>query len=71
MQKPVFSIYDVIVTYGTKNQRPFYIKDDSKYGYREASIEDNMPYIKFRLVEALSAVGIDMSVDQIDDILET
>ena len=27
--------------------------------------------IKFRLTEALSAVGIDVTVDQIDDILET
>ena len=71
VKRPIFSIYDVISTYGTKNQRPFYIKDNSKYGYREVSIEDNMPYIKFRLVEALSSVGIDVTVDQIDDILET
>lgn len=71
VQKPIFSIYDIISTYGTKNQKPFYINDGSKHGYREVSIEDNMPYVKFRLVEALSAVGIDITVDQLNDILET
>ena len=71
VKKPVFSIYNTIITYGTKDQRPFYIYDDSVHGYREVSIEDNMPYVKFRLAEALSAVGIDITVDQIDDILET
>lgn len=71
VQKPIFSIYDVISTYGTKNPKPFYINNGSKHGYVEASVEENLPYIKFRLVEALSAVGIDISVDQLDDILET
>ena len=71
IQKPIFSIYDVISTYGTKNPKPFYVNNSSKRGYVESSVEDNLPYIKFRLVEALSAVGIDISVDQLDDILET
>ena len=70
-QKPVFSIYDVITTYGTKNQRAFYVYNGEKHGYVEASIEDNLSYIKFSLAEALSSVGIDVTVDQIDDILET
>ena len=71
IQKPIFSLYDIISTYGTKNQKSLYINDNSVHGYREVSIEDNMPYIKFRFVEALSAVGIDITVDQLDDILET
>lgn len=68
---PIFAIYDIIVSYGTDNQKPLYIKDDSAHGYREASVEDNMTYIKFRLIEALASVGIDVTIDQIDDILET
>jgi hypothetical protein len=39
--------------------------------YREASLEKNLSLIKFRLSEALSAIGSDITTDQIDDILET
>lgn len=69
----LFSLYDVMATYGgeSADRRPLYLWDKGEQKYREVSVEDNMPYIKFRFVEALSAVGIDISVDQLDDILET
>ena len=71
MRIPILSIYDVIVSYGTEDQKPLYLKDDSRHGYRQVSVEENMPYIKIRFAEALASVGIDVTVDQIDDILET
>lgn len=68
----LFSLYDVITSYGNeKNQKPLYLWDDKEKTYREVSVEDSMAYIKFRFVEALSAIGIDISIDQLDDILET
>lgn len=75
--KVAHSIYNVIVSYGTNYQYPFYVKDAKrsksykKDVYVEASIEDNIPYIKYKLIEALATVGIDITTDQLDDILET
>lgn len=65
----VYSLYNVITSYGQKDEKKLYIKH--KGVYREVSIEDNIQYIKSRLVDALSAVGIDVTIQQIDDILET
>ena len=74
VQKNMRSIYNVIASYGTRNQYPFYLRDErykDSIVYREASLEQNLLHIKFRLVEALGAIGIDVTIDQIDDILET
>jgi len=30
-----------------------------------------MSYVKFKLIEALSSIGVDITEDQLDDILET
>lgn len=69
--KVVPSIYTVISSYGTKYPKPFYVEVPEAGGYVETSIDDNIPYVKNKLVRALSAVGLDVTVDQIDDILET
>ena len=65
----IYSLYSVIISYGTKTQKPFYYQYNDKW--YEGSIEDYLPYIKYSLTEALSAIGIDVTTDQIDDILET
>lgn len=71
------SMYNVITSYGTNNQHEFYVKDYNrskiykKDVYVASSIEDNIGYIKFKFVEALATVGIDITTDQLDDILET
>lgn len=65
------SIYTVVTRYGTPDQCPLYVYSKEKKGYIEVSIENNLPYIKNSLVEALSAIGIDVTEEQIDDILET
>ena len=70
VRKPIFSIYNIIISYGTRDAYPLYIRDDDG-NYKEYSIEENMPHIKFKLTEALASIGMDVTVEQIDDILET
>jgi hypothetical protein len=70
VRKPIFSIYNIIISYGTRDAYPLYIREDDG-NYKEYSIEENMPHIKFKLTEALASIGMDVTVEQIDDILET
>ena len=75
--RSIYSIATVLMLYGTRDERSLYIKDPSrskKYKkdvYAEVSIEDYLPYVKSRFVEGLSTVGIDITVNQLNDILET
>lgn len=70
-QKIVHSIYDVLYSYGTSDQKPLYVYQKNKGGYIEVSIENSLPYIKLQLIEALSSIGVDITEEQLDDILET
>ena len=68
--KVIPCIYDVIVSYGTRDAKPLYQKIEGDK-YIELSVDNNAPYMKMMLCESLSALGIDISVEQLDDILET
>ena len=69
VKRIVWPIYNVLVSYGTENQKPLYIRENGKYV--EYPIEKNITYIKFKFLEALSSIGIDITQEQLDDILET
>lgn len=69
INRVVPSLYDVVITYGMTNQQPLYVKKGDQY--IEYPVESNAKYIKSKFVDALSAVGVDITDEQLDDILET
>jgi hypothetical protein len=51
------------------NPQPLYVKNGDSYV--EYPVESNAKYIKSKFVDALSALGVDITDEQLDDILET
>ena len=59
LRKPVFSIYNVITSYGTKDAYPLYIQKGNNY--IQIPIEQNIPHIIFKLTEALASIGMNVT----------
>jgi len=61
LRKPVFSIYNVITSYGTRDAYPLYVQKGKGNDYIQLPIEQNIPHIIFKLTEALAAIGMNVT----------